>query len=77
MREHKAVGKGRMTVEPELDEGRRIGVRQIDFAQHLECMRSDFRRVGNNAVDDLDAIDIRLVFLQAAEGISNRIEDEH
>ena len=77
MSEDETVGKRRMTVEPELDKGRRIRIGQIDFAEHLKGVGCDFGRVRHDAVDNLEAKDVGLMFLRAAESVGHRIKNKH
>ena len=60
-----------MAIEPKGDERRRIRVREVHFAQHLESVRSNFARVRHEAVNYFQAIDVRLVLLIAAEAIQH------
>src|SRR2546427_1869190 len=71
VREHQPVGQRGMAIEPKGDERRRIRVREVHFAQHLESVRSNFARVRHEAVNYFQAIDVRLVLLIAAEAIQH------
>src|SRR5947209_5550407 len=71
VREHQPVGQRGMAIEPKGDERRRIRVREVHFAQHLESVPSNFARVRHEAVNYFQAIDVRLVLLIAAEAIQH------
>src|SRR5262249_6676364 len=61
-----ALGQRRVVVEPETDEGTRVGVGKVGLTENLERARCCARRVGDEAVDGLEAEDVRLVLLVAA-----------
>src|SRR6266851_3548265 len=65
-----------MTVEPELDKRARLWIRQINFADGLERRDGGLGGVRDDTVNHLKPIDVRLVFLIAAESIKDGLGQE-
>ena len=65
-----------MAEKPELDEWVGIGITQINFAQHLESPRRHLLGVRHEAVDDLEAVNIGVVLLDAAEAVEDGRAEE-
>lgn len=53
---------GRVIEQPQFDPPRGSRDRKIDLAIFLKCLRGGFPSVGNNPVDQFQAITIRFVF---------------
>ena len=71
MCEAEAVVKRWMGVEPEDDEAGRIGIVEIFFTEDLEGMGGDFVGVGDEALDELQAVGIGGVLDAAADGVAD------
>src|SRR5580704_19642832 len=67
VRENQALRERWMRIEPESDDGRRIGIGQADFSHDLEGVRGNFRRIRDDAVNHFQAVDVGGVLLRAAE----------
>jgi hypothetical protein len=74
--EAEAVVQWRVGVEPEDDESWRVGIVEILFAEDLEGMGGDFVGVGEKALDELEAVRVRGVLLNAADGVANGLAEE-
>src|SRR5690242_9486569 len=73
-RELRPVLRRGVVIQPELDEPARLGVLKPRLAQMIE--RADRRplRIGDDAVDRLLPVDIRLMLKVPAEGIAHRLQ---
>ena len=65
-----------MTIRPEHNERIRIGQVEPEFPEPLERLGHRGLWIGNEAMDDLLAIDIGLVLDVAAKGIPDRISEK-
>src|SRR5258708_32127047 len=60
-----------MGIEPEGDEWRGIGIGQADFAEDLEGGGGDLRRIGDDAGNDFQAVNVGGMLLGAAEPVGD------
>ena len=66
-----------MVVRPDDKERVRIRIRQRFLAKLLECPCGGLRRVGREAVRDLETVDIRLMLEVPAVDVERRRQHEH
>ena len=66
-----AVGYGGVVEEEEYVDGIGVGIDEDLLAEFLEGDGAVLARVGHDAVGDFEAVDIGLIFLEAAEGIQD------
>ena len=66
-----AVGYGGMVEEEEYVDGIRLGIDEDLLAEFLERDGAVLAGVGQDAVRDFEAVDVGLIFLEAAEGIQD------
>ena len=71
MGKNEAFGERWVAVQPKGDEGGRIGIRKINFAEHLECVSGDFRGIGHDAMDDFEAVYVGGMFVHATEAVDD------
>lgn len=75
-REVDAVSDRGMTVEHEDIDRIGCGIGQIDSTEDFEGLRGNLSRIGSEAVRDLKAVLIGLMFDLAAKGVDHRIGRE-
>src|SRR5271170_1208117 len=66
----------RVRTRPELNKGRRIRIDERVVPQQLEGGLPGGLRIGNDAVDDLFAVDVGGVFVDAAIAVVDRLTKE-
>lgn len=74
--EAQAVVERRVAIQPEDNEFGRIRIVQIFFAENLERMGGDFVGVGNDSLDESEAVGVGGMFDAAAEGVADRFAEE-
>ena len=76
--EAEAVVQRGMGVEPEDDEPGGIGIFEVFLAKNLKRAGGYLVSIGDEGLNDLEAVDVCGVFLPAAEGIADgRAEKAH
>lgn len=71
-----AIADGWM-IEKENDlDGIGLGINEHGFTINLEGVRARLARIGNDAVRDFQTVDVRLILLIAAVGVTSNLGDQ-